>query len=71
MRDAAVPVELHGVETVVALFISSQWTMTLPTAIWNGIRDNIDPTIVAIGTIAILPTLPAAATIRLRWRSHG
>jgi len=46
-------------EIVVTLFISSQRIMTLPKAIWNGIRDNIDPTVAAVGSLVILVTLVA------------
>ncbi|HVI87401.1 MAG TPA: ABC transporter permease [Dongiaceae bacterium] len=46
-------------EIVVTLFISSQRIMTLPKAIWNGIRDNIDPTVAAVGSLVILVTLIA------------
>ncbi|HVJ42999.1 MAG TPA: ABC transporter permease [Dongiaceae bacterium] len=46
-------------EIVVTLFISSQRIMTLPKAIWNGIRDNIDPTVAAVGSLVILITLVA------------
>jgi putative spermidine/putrescine transport system permease protein len=51
-------------EIVVTLFISSQRIMTLPKAIWNGIRDNIDPTVAAVGSLVILITL-VATCIRL------
>ncbi|HTI44881.1 MAG TPA: ABC transporter permease [Candidatus Nitrosotalea sp.] len=46
-------------EIVVTLFISSQRIMTLPKAIWNGIRDNIDPTVAAVGSLVILVSLVA------------
>jgi putative spermidine/putrescine transport system permease protein len=57
-------------EIVVTLFISSQKIMTLPKAIWNGIRDNIDPTVAAVGTLVILITL-AATCIRLYRQSRA
>lgn len=53
-------------EIVVTLFISSQRIMTLPKAIWNGIRDNIDPTVAAVGSLVILVTLLATC-----WRLIG
>ncbi|TXH37905.1 MAG: ABC transporter permease [Rhodospirillaceae bacterium] len=57
-------------EIVVTLFISSQKIMTLPKAIWNGIRDNIDPTVAAVGTLVIVITL-AATCIRLYRQSRA
>lgn len=51
-------------EIVVTLFISSQRIMTLPKAIWNGIRDNIDPTVAAIGSLVIVIAL-LATVLRL------
>jgi len=44
-------------EIVVLLFITSRRVYLLPRAIWNGINDNVDPTIAAIATIMILATL--------------
>jgi putative spermidine/putrescine transport system permease protein len=53
-------------EIVVTLFISSQRIMTLPKAIWNGIRDNIDPTVAAVGSLVILVTLIATCVKLIR-----
>jgi putative spermidine/putrescine transport system permease protein len=58
-------------EIVVTLFISSQRIMTLPKAIWNGIRDNIDPTVAAVGSIVILITLVATCIRLLRQSRAG
>jgi putative spermidine/putrescine transport system permease protein len=44
-------------EIVVLLFITSRRVYLLPRAIWNGINDNVDPTIAAIATLMILVTL--------------
>jgi putative spermidine/putrescine transport system permease protein len=44
-------------EIVVLLFITSRRVYLLPRAIWNGINDNVDPTIAAIATLMILLTL--------------
>ncbi len=57
-------------EIVVTLFISSQRIMTLPKAIWNGIRDNIDPTVAAVGSLVILLTL-IATCVKLVRQSHA
>jgi len=53
-------------EIVVTIFISSQRIMTLPKAIWNGIRDNIDPTVAAVGSLVILVTLIATCCRLIR-----
>jgi putative spermidine/putrescine transport system permease protein len=44
-------------EIVVLLFITSRHVYLLPRAIWDGINDNVDPTIAAIATLMILLTL--------------
>jgi putative spermidine/putrescine transport system permease protein len=44
-------------EIVVLLFITSRRVYLLPRAIWNGINDNLDPTIAAIATLMIALTL--------------
>ncbi len=44
-------------EIVVLLFITSRRVYLLPRAIWNGINDNVDPTIAAIASVMILVTL--------------
>lgn len=43
-------------EIVVTLFITSFRIMTLPRRMWDGIRENADPTIAACATILILLT---------------
>jgi putative spermidine/putrescine transport system permease protein len=44
-------------EIVVLLFVTSRRVYLLPRAIWDGINDNVDPTIAAIATLMILVTL--------------
>jgi len=44
-------------EIVVTLFITSRHVYTLPRRIWDGIQDNIDPTVGAVATILVLVTL--------------
>lgn len=46
-------------ELIVLLFITSRQVYLLPRAIWNGINENVDPTIAAIATLLILLTLMA------------
>lgn len=51
-------------ELVVNLFITSRNVYTLPRKIWDGIQDNISPSIAAVATLLMLVTL-AAMLIRL------
>jgi putative spermidine/putrescine transport system permease protein len=40
-------------EVVIAIFVTSAETMTLPRRIWDGIRFELNPTIAAVSTILI------------------
>jgi putative spermidine/putrescine transport system permease protein len=40
-------------EVIVAMFLSSPTTATLPKQMWDGIRQEIDPTIAAVSTLLI------------------
>src|SRR5699024_3218631 len=44
-------------EIIVALFITMRAVYTLPRRIWDGLTDNIDPAIAALGTIMIVATI--------------
>jgi putative spermidine/putrescine transport system permease protein len=44
-------------EIVVVLFITLRRIYPLPRRIWDGLEDNIDPTIAALGTLMILMTV--------------
>ena len=46
-------------ELVVNLFITSRNVYTLPRKIWDGIQDNISPSVAAVATLLILITLIA------------
>ncbi|QCO55460.1 ABC transporter permease [Pseudorhodobacter turbinis] len=46
-------------EIVVTLFISKFNTYTLPRRMWNGIRENTDPTVAAAAVVLIAVTLTA------------
>ena len=46
-------------ELVVNLFITSRNVYTLPRKIWDGIHDNINPSVAAVATLLILITLIA------------
>jgi len=58
-------------EIVVALFIASPAQHTLPRQLFSGLRDNLDPSIVAIATLLIgVSVLLMAVVELLRWRSE-
>jgi putative spermidine/putrescine transport system permease protein len=44
-------------EIIVALFITMRRVYTLPRRIWDGLEDNIDPAIAALGTVMIVVTV--------------
>ena len=43
-------------EIVVVLFITSRAVYTLPRKMWDGIQENVDPTIAAIATVLVVLT---------------
>ncbi|KQU51151.1 hypothetical protein ASG72_15315 [Bosea sp. Leaf344] len=53
-------------ETIVALFVTSRAVTTLPRRIWEGLADNIDPAIAALGTVMIVLTFAVVAISTLR-----
>ena len=58
-------------EIVVALFIASPAQFTLPRQLFSGLRDNLDPSIVAIATLLIAVSICLMAVVEfLRWRSE-
>lgn len=57
-------------EIVVALFIASPAQFTLPRQLFSGLRDNLDPSIVAIATLLIVVSICLMAVVELlRWRA--
>ncbi len=52
-------------EIVVALFVTKFDVFTLPRRIWNGIRENTDPTVAAAAVVLIAFTLVALALVAL------
>jgi putative spermidine/putrescine transport system permease protein len=52
-------------EVIVAIFISGTGAVTLPAKMWEGVRMEIDPTIAAVATIAIVVSLAAFTTAAL------
>ena len=55
-------------EIVVALFISKFSVFTLPRRLWNGMRENTDPTVAAAAVVLICITLVALVVIALSSR---
>lgn len=53
-------------EIVAVLFITVRGVETLPKMIWEGIQENIDPTIAAVATLLVLLTLIITAVGVLR-----
>ena len=57
-------------DVVVAMFVSGPGQLTLPRQMFNGVRENISPTILAAASILVLLSiLLMATTIRLSARS--
>ncbi len=54
-------------EIVVALFLTGRNVYTLPRKIWDGIQDNISPSVAAVATILVVVTL-AALTVHFLLR---
>jgi len=58
-------------EVVVVLFVAAHDQQTIPRQMWNGIREQISPTILAVATILVLiSTLLLASIELLRRRSE-
>jgi putative spermidine/putrescine transport system permease protein len=55
-------------ELVVTLFITSRRVYTLPKKIWDGIQDNISPSVAAMATVLIAVTLIAIVAHLLSMR---
>ena len=57
-------------EVIVALFVSGPAQITLPRQLFTGLRDQLDPSIVAIATILIVFSLALLAVVELlQWRN--
>ena len=58
-------------EVVVVLFVASYDQRTIPLQMWNGIREQISPTILAVATILVVFSIVLLTTIEfLRRRSE-
>ena len=44
-------------EIVVTLFVANRAVYTLPRRMWDGMRENVDPTVAAVATLMIALTL--------------
>ncbi len=53
-------------ELVVTLFITGRGVITLPRRIWDGVQDNISPTVAAVATLLIGVTLLATLLLARR-----
>ena len=59
-------------EIIVALFVSGPAQLTLPRQLFTGLRDQVDPSIVAIASILIAFSLVLLVVVELlQWRSAG
>jgi putative spermidine/putrescine transport system permease protein len=45
------------------LFVASRAVYTLPRRMWDGIRENVDPTVAAVATLLIALTLIIVAGV--------
>lgn len=55
-------------EVIIALFLSSPHSMTLPIALFGGLRDKLQPTIVAVALLLTLLTAMFLVTLSLMQR---
>jgi putative spermidine/putrescine transport system permease protein len=52
-------------DIVIALFVTSDEQRTLPRQMWSGVRENLDPTILAVATMLV--ALAALVTLSTAW----
>jgi len=52
-------------EVVVVLFIGSHEQQTIPRQMWNGIREQISPSILAVATILVIVSIALLTTVEL------
>ena len=77
-REVILPLILPGVisgalfafvtsfdEVVVVLFVASYDQQTIPLQMWNGIREQISPTILAVATILVVFSIVLLTAIEL------
>jgi putative spermidine/putrescine transport system permease protein len=52
-------------EVVVVLFIGSHEQQTIPRQMWNGIREQISPSILAVATLLVIISIALLTTVEL------
>ena len=52
-------------EVVVVLFIGSHEQQTIPRQMWNGIREQISPSILAVATVLVIVSIALLTTVEL------
>ena len=52
-------------EVVVVLFVAAHDQQTIPRQMWNGIREQISPAILAVATILVIVSMALLATVEL------
>jgi putative spermidine/putrescine transport system permease protein len=57
-------------EVVVVLFVASYDQQTIPLQMWNGIREQISPTILAVATILVIISIALLSVIELLRRRN-
>ena len=57
-------------EVVVAMFLTGPQNRTLPRQMFDGLRDNISPAILAVATLLILVAILLLATVELLRRRN-
>ncbi|GMG81585.1 ABC transporter permease [Paralimibaculum aggregatum] len=55
-------------EIVVTLFISTRAVYTLPRRMWDGIRENVDPTVAAVAVVLMAITILGVAIVMIHSR---
>jgi putative spermidine/putrescine transport system permease protein len=59
-------------EIVVTMFVSSRAVYTLPRRMWDGIRENVDPTVAAVAAVLIAITaIGVLVAVASSWRRGG
>ena len=52
-------------DLVIALFMAGTQQRTLPKQMWSGIRENLDPTIIAVATMLVMLSVIAVVSLEL------
>jgi putative spermidine/putrescine transport system permease protein len=58
-------------DVVIALFIANAPQWTLPRQMWSGLRENIDPTILAAATVLTVISIAFQISVELLKRRRG